>query len=67
MVVWPSFDMSKQSEKLEIVNIRERTPEQVKQYLEIDTYDFNTIDLIASRSNVSFITCYDLTRSMLVM
>jgi len=26
----------------------------VKQYLEIDTYDFNTIDLIASRSNVSF-------------
>ena len=52
--VWPSFDMSKQKRKLESVNIKERTLEQVKQYLEIDTYDFNTIDLIASRSNVSF-------------
>jgi hypothetical protein len=46
--------MSKQKRKLESVNIKERTLEQVKQYLEIDTYDFNTIDLIASRSNVSF-------------
>ncbi len=52
--VWPSFDMSKKNRKLESVIIKERTPEEVKQYLEIDTYDFNTIDLIASRSNVSF-------------
>jgi len=36
------------------VNIKERTPEQVRQYLEIDTYDFNTLDIIATRSNVSF-------------
>ena len=52
--VWPSFDMSRKKRKLESVNIKERTPEQVRQYLEIDTYDFNTLDIIATRSNVSF-------------
>tara|TARA_B110000305_G_C19455427_1_gene650617 strand:+ start:178 stop:618 length:441 start_codon:yes stop_codon:yes gene_type:complete len=52
--VWPSFDMSKNKRKLESVSIKSRTPEQVKQYLEIDTYDFNTIDVIATRSNISF-------------
>jgi hypothetical protein len=52
--VWPSFNMSRKRRKLESVSIKKRTPEQVKRYLEIETYDFNTIDIIATRSNVSF-------------
>tara|TARA_B110000977_G_scaffold34523_1_gene46149 strand:- start:7088 stop:7528 length:441 start_codon:yes stop_codon:yes gene_type:complete len=52
--VWPSFDMSRKRRKLESVSIKKRTPEQVKRYLNIDTYDFKTIDMIATRSNVSF-------------
>lgn len=53
--VWPSFDMSASHRKLESnTHIKLRTPEQVKCYLEIETYDFNTIDRIASRTNNSF-------------
>jgi|TARA_B110000240_G_scaffold194565_1_gene242434 hypothetical protein len=52
--VWPSFNMSRKRRKLESVSIKKRTPEQVKRYLEIETYDFKTIDMIATRSNVSF-------------
>jgi|TARA_R110000823_G_scaffold314218_2_gene442985 hypothetical protein len=52
--VWPSFNMSRKRRKLESVSIKKRTPEQVKRYLNIDTYDFKTIDMIATRSNVSF-------------
>ena len=53
--VWPCFDMSKRSRKLESnTHVKQRTPEQVKRYLDIETYDFNTIDRIASRTNASF-------------
>ena len=31
-----------------------RTPEQVLRYLDVETYDFATIDRIASRTNTSF-------------
>src|SRR6056300_1212937 len=53
--VWPCFDMSSGSRKLKSkTDVKTRTPEQVKRYLEIETYDFNTIDRIASRTNSSF-------------
>jgi hypothetical protein len=52
--VWPSFDMSRKKRKLTGVSVKIRTPEQVKRYIELETYDFNTIDIIATRSNVSF-------------
>jgi hypothetical protein len=53
--VWPCFDMSKRNRKLESnMHVKQRTPEQVKRYLDIETYDFNTIDRIASRTNASF-------------
>ena len=53
--VWPSFDMSNGERKLTSnTSTRLRTPDQVKRYLEIETYDFNTIDKIASRTNNSF-------------
>jgi len=47
--------MSSGSRKLKSkTDVKTRTPEQVKRYLEIETYDFNTIDRIASRTNSSF-------------
>lgn len=53
--VWPCFDMSRGKRKLESnTNVKIRTPEQVKRYLDIETYDMNTIDRIARRTNVSF-------------
>lgn len=53
--IWPCFDMSSGSRKLKSkTNVKIRTPEQVKRYLEIETYDFGTIDRIASRTNSSF-------------
>lgn len=52
--VWPSFDMSKGRRKLESSNIKFRSPDQVERFLEIESYDFNTINEIAARSNVSF-------------
>lgn len=53
--VWPSFDMSKETRKIKsVAEANARTPEEIRRYLEIETYDFNTIDRMASRSNVSF-------------
>jgi hypothetical protein len=53
--IWPSFDMSSSNRKIETkLDAKPRTPEQVSRYLELETYDFHTIDEIASRANVSF-------------
>jgi hypothetical protein len=52
--VWPSFDMSKGQRKLESSSVKSRTPEQIERYIDIETYDMNTIDRIASRTNSSF-------------
>ena len=53
--VWPCFDMSSGSRKLKSkTEGKVRTPVQVRRYLEIETYDFSTIDKIASRTNSSF-------------
>lgn len=53
--VWPSFDMSKETRKIKsVAEANARTPEEIRRYIEIETYDFNAIDRMASRSNVSF-------------
>jgi hypothetical protein len=53
--IWPSFDMSSSNRKIETkLDAKPRTPEQVSRYLELETYDFHTIDEIACRTNVSF-------------
>jgi hypothetical protein len=47
--------MSKGQRKLESnTTVKLRTPEQVLRYLDLETYDFNTIDRIATRTNASF-------------
>tara|TARA_B100000768_G_scaffold71541_1_gene68583 strand:- start:2258 stop:2587 length:330 start_codon:yes stop_codon:yes gene_type:complete len=53
--IWPSFDMSENRIKLEAkIGVKTRSVDQVTRYLDIETYDFNTIDQIAERANVSF-------------
>lgn len=53
--IWPSFDMSQQQRKLKSeTGVRLRTVDQVKKYLEINSYDFQTLDSIANRTNISF-------------
>ena len=47
--------MSKRKRKLESnTNAKVRTPDQIKRYLDVETYDLRTIDKIASRTNASF-------------
>jgi hypothetical protein len=52
--VWPSFDMTQRKKKIESSSAKLRTPEQVMRYLEVDTYDLDTVDSIAARTNTSF-------------
>ncbi len=55
--IWPSLDMSKQNRKLELneeVQFPYGPPRIIKRSLEIETFDFNTLDKISSRTNVSF-------------
>jgi hypothetical protein len=46
--------MSREKRKLESSSVKSRTPEQIERYIDIETYDMNTIDRIASRTNSSF-------------
>jgi hypothetical protein len=47
--------MSSQKRKLKTsTEGKTRTPEQVERYLELEAYDFNTIDRISRRTNASF-------------
>jgi len=53
--VWPSFDMSQEKRKIKsVTGVKLRTPEEVKRYIDIESYDFYTIDRMACRANVSF-------------
>lgn len=53
--VWPSIDMSLEKRKIKsAIGVKLRTPEEIKRYIEIESYDFNTIDRMANRCNVSF-------------
>tara|TARA_B110000093_G_scaffold158923_1_gene178282 strand:+ start:369 stop:809 length:441 start_codon:yes stop_codon:yes gene_type:complete len=52
--VWPSFDMTQRKKKIESSSAKLRTSEQVMRYLEVDTYDLDTVDSIAARTNTSF-------------
>ncbi len=55
--IWPSLDMSSENRKLERmeqVKFPYGSPRIIKRSLEIETLDFNTLDKIACRTNVSF-------------
>ena len=55
--IWPSLDMSSENKQLELNDNTEfpyGPPRIIKRSLEIETFDFNTLDKISSRSNISF-------------
>ena len=55
--IWPSLDMSSENRKLQLNDAIEYPygpPRIIKRSLEIETFDFNTLDKISSRTNVSF-------------
>lgn len=53
--VWPSFDMSEKKRKVKsLFQAKPRTPNELRRYLDIETYDIETLDRMACRNNVSF-------------
>lgn len=53
--IWPTFDMSPNSKKeIDSSNVKIRDPDDVKQFLDIDVYDYKTIEKISSRTNASY-------------
>tara|TARA_B100000767_G_scaffold43827_1_gene37926 strand:- start:7141 stop:7539 length:399 start_codon:yes stop_codon:yes gene_type:complete len=55
--IWPCLDMTSENKKLELaeeVNFPYGSPRIIKRSLEIETFDFNTLDKISGRSNISF-------------
>ena len=55
--IWPSLDMSSENRKLELnekVKFPYGSPRIIKRSLDIETFDFTTLDKIACRTNVSF-------------
>lgn len=55
--VWPSLDLSRDTRKLEAgeqVTVPYGTPKQIKRFLEIETYDLESIEKLAIQTNVSF-------------
>ena len=61
--IWPSLDMSRDTRKLEMGAYTHPwgRPEQIKKYLDLETFDFGSLDKIANRANVSYfcITTFD--------
>lgn len=55
--IWPCLDMSRDTRKLEMateVSVPYGRPEQIKRYLELESFDFGSLDKIATRTNVSY-------------
>jgi len=55
--IWPRLDMTSENKKLELaekVKFPYGSPRIIKRSLEIETFDFNTLDKISGRSNISF-------------
>lgn len=55
--IWPSFDMSGDKRKLKIekhIKFPYGTSKIIKRSLQIESYDFGTIDLLARKTNISF-------------
>lgn len=54
--IWPDMDMSN---RVRTVKARQcfkpRTPEELKHFLSIETFDFENIEEMAKRTNISFI------------
>ena len=53
---WPNMDMSSRVATVKSrVNMKKRTPEELKKYIDLKTYDFENIEEMVKRTNISFI------------
>ena len=57
---WPNLDMSREVRTVKSkVGFKQRSPEELREYISLDTYDYETIYNMARRTNVSFICVTD--------
>lgn len=53
---WPNLDMSDRMSRVKtLVGAKKRTPEELKKYLGYEMFDYDNIEEMAKRTNVSFI------------
>jgi hypothetical protein len=53
---WPNLDMSREVRTVKSkVGFKQRSPEELREYISLDSYDYETIYNMARRTNVSFI------------
>ena len=53
---WPNMDMSNRFARVRRKSgIKKRTPDELKNYLSLESFDYENIDDMAKRTNVSFI------------
>jgi len=61
---WPNLDMSREVRTVKSkVGFKQRSPEELREYISLDTHDYETIYNMARRTNVSFICVTDFAYS----
>ena len=53
---WPNMDMSNRvATVMSKTGFKKRTPEELKKYLSLESFDYENIEEMAKRTNISFI------------
>lgn len=53
---WPNLDMSDRMSRVKsLIGTKKRTPEELKKYIGYEMFDYDNIEEMAKRTNVSFI------------
>ena len=52
--IWPCLDMTSDRRLLEIKTSPHGRPEQIKRFLDVESFDIGTLDKLASKTNISF-------------
>jgi hypothetical protein len=61
---WPNLDMSREVRTVKSkVGFKQRSPGELREYISLDAYDYETIYNMARRTNVSFICVTDFASS----
>lgn len=57
---WPNMDMSKRIATVKSrVGFKKRTPDEIKRFLDLDTFEFEQIETMVKRTNISFICVHN--------
>src|SRR5210317_771253 len=61
---WPNLDMSREVRTVKSkIGFKQRSPDELREYISLDAYDYETIYNMARRTNVSFICVTDFAHS----